>query len=301
MISILDRNELISEGSYGRVYKTHDPVSGKNLAVKERKFTEVEKEYGIPSDILREIVLLKKLNNENVIKPLRVEIDNKAFTYWMYLEYFDYDLFGFINASNQNKTEIPFDRIKSIIYQILKGVEYIHSRLIVHRDLKPSNILLNTEFKVMITDFGFARQLAIPLRTVCKRVGTLGYRAPEMLINENFEYGTSVDIWAVGCIMINLLTKETFVNEPDEQATLKKLISILGKEKFACHDMYKKYIEKGQKIKKDDNSFKINNLKTLIDEEGYQLLQRLMEPHPLNRIEAVEALRHPWFKELNNN
>lgn len=296
-----NNEELISEGSYGRVFKTFDATANKYLAVKERKFSELDKNYGIPSDILREIVLLKKLSNEYVIKPIRVEIDNQAFTYRVVLEYFDNDLFGFISTEKLKQISIPLENIKLITYQILKGVEYLHSKLIVHRDLKPSNVLLNNDLKVKITDFGFAKQISIPLRALCKRIGTLSYRAPELLIEGDFEYGTSIDIWAVGCILINLFIQESFVNEADDIATLKKLILIIGKERFSCHDMYKKYIEKGTRAKKDDSGFKLSSLKTLIDDEGYDLLLKLMDPHPLTRIEAVEALRHPWFKSLNIN
>jgi len=296
-----DEGELISEGSYGRVFKAIDKLNQKEYAVKERKFSELEKDYGIPSDILREIVLLKKLNNQFVIRPLRVEIDNQIFTYRVIFEYFEYDLWSYINIARQNQMRLPLDTIKRIVYQILKGVEYIHSMLIVHRDLKPANILLSKDFKVKVTDFGFAKQIGIPLRALCKQIGTLSYRAPELLIEGDVEYGTSIDIWAVGCIILNLILLDSFICEKDTMSTLKKLISIMGKEKFSCHDMYKKYIEKGNRSKKNDPKFKIDHIKQFIDSDGYDLILKLMEPHPLHRIEAVEAIRHPWFKDLNAN
>ena len=296
-----EKAELISEGSYGRVFKVFDSTSGKHFAVKERKFSELERDYGIPSDILREIVLLKKINSEHIIRPIRVEIDNHLFTYRVILEYFDYDLLSYINTIKQQQAKIPIPTVKLIIYQVLKGVEDIHSRLVVHRDLKPSNILLSSDMKVKITDFGFARQIGIPLRALCKRIGTLSYRAPELLVDGDVEYGTSIDIWAVGCILINLLLLDGFISEVDNQSTLKRLTVIFGRKKFACHEMYKKHMEKVGKSNKADLGFRIDHIKEYIDDEGFDLLGKLMEPNPLHRIEAVEAVRHPWFKGLDAN
>lgn len=290
-------NELINEGSYGKVYKSLDNFTGKYYAIKERKFYKKEENYGIPKDILREIVLLKKLDHINIVKPIQVEIDNKEKIYRVVLEYFEHDLLDFINIYRVSSHKIPLKSIKYIIKQLLCGIEYLHSNMIVHRDLKPSNILITKDLHLTIADFGFAKQINIPLRTMSKYVGTLTYRAPELLINQEVDYGPSIDIWSIGCILINLLLKDKFVDANDENTLLLKLIRIIGEERFAKSDIYQGFIKDIKKLSLQKERFQLENLKDSLGEEGYDFICKLIEPDPIIRIEAIEALKHSWIAE----
>lgn len=288
---------LINEGSYGRVYKSFDNATGINYAVKERKFHQKEENFGIPSDILREIVLLKKLNHVNIVKPVQVEIDHKAKLYRVILEYFEHDMLDLINMYRTTNNRIPINSIKLMIKQLLTGLEYLHSKMIIHRDIKPSNILVTKELKVILADFGFAKHLVMPLRTMSKNVGTMTYRAPELLTDQDSDYGASVDIWATGCIMINLIIRDKFIDIGDERSVLIKLVSVIGKEKFEACEIYKSFLEEIKGLGPLTNGFKIEDLKARLNDSGYDLIRNLMEPDPLLRIEAIEALKHPWFNE----
>jgi serine/threonine protein kinase len=88
---------------------------------------------------------------------------------------------------------------KTIIKKILAGIEYCHQKKVLHRDLKPQNILVDYKGNVKIADFGLARLLMIPDKTLTHEVETLWYRAPEILLGQK-RYTYAVDIWAVGCI-----------------------------------------------------------------------------------------------------
>lgn len=92
------------------------------------------------------------------------------------------------------------------MYQLLKGIDYCHSHRVLHRDLKPQNLLIDKKGDLKLADFGLARAIGIPVRTYTHEVVTLWYRAPEILLGAK-QYSTPVDIWSVGCIFAELVTK----------------------------------------------------------------------------------------------
>ena len=124
-------------------------------------------------------------------------------------DYYDYDLKKFLKTNDH----LPEPVIKNIMKQILSGVSYCHDKKILHRDLKPQNILLDSggnkliiPGNVKLADFGLARVLLLPLKTLTKEVQTIWYRAPEVLLGNN-KYSFGVDMWAVGCIFAELYLK----------------------------------------------------------------------------------------------
>ena len=96
--------------------------------------------------------------------------------------------------------------MKVLLYQILSGVAHCHAKRIIHRDLKPQNILIDKNAKIKIADFGLARAFSIPNRPYTEEVATLWYRAPEILLG-SIEYSTPIDIWSVGVIFVEMVTK----------------------------------------------------------------------------------------------
>ena len=105
-----------------------------------------------------------------------------------------------------DKLSAPMEpqKVRSILYQLLKGTEYCHERRIMHRDLKPSNLLVNPEVtQIKIADFGLARTMGLPLKTYTHEVVTLWYRAPEVLLGSKI-YSTAIDVWSIGAIFYEL-------------------------------------------------------------------------------------------------
>ncbi|XP_070004249.1 mitogen-activated protein kinase 3-like [Nicotiana sylvestris] len=96
------------------------------------------------------------------------------------------------------------DRLKKIPLQLLRGVKYLHSANILHRDLKPGNLLINAYCDLKICDFGLARTNNSKGQFMTEYVVTHWYRAPELLLCCD-NYGTSIDVWSVGCIFVELL------------------------------------------------------------------------------------------------
>lgn len=99
------------------------------------------------------------------------------------------------------------DCVQSYMYQLLLALKCCHQRGVVHRDLKPQNLLVNRAGALKVADFGLARAFSVPIRAYTHEVVTLWYRAPEILLGGK-EYALGVDMWSVGCIMAELVSKK---------------------------------------------------------------------------------------------
>ena len=96
--------------------------------------------------------------------------------------------------------------LQYFLYQFLRGLKYVHSANVLHRDLKPSNLLLNANCDLKIGDFGLARTTS-ETDFMTEYVVTRWYRAPELLLNCS-EYTAAIDIWSVGCILGEIMTRQ---------------------------------------------------------------------------------------------
>ncbi|MED6275862.1 Mitogen-activated protein kinase 14A [Characodon lateralis] len=116
------------------------------------------------------------------------------------------------------------DHVQFLIYQILRGLKYIHSAGIIHRDLKPGNLAVNEDCELKILDFGLARHTDDEMTGY---VATRWYRAPEIMLNW-MHYNMTVDIWSVGCIMAELLTGKTLFPGTDHINQLQQIMRLTG-------------------------------------------------------------------------
>ena len=113
-----------------------------------------------------------------------------------------------IIKSSQSLTD---DHIQFFLYQILRGLKYLHSCGILHRDLKPRNLLVNSNCDLKICDFGLARANIKNLMTenamLTDYIATRWYRAPEVVLSVK-KYTAAIDVWSVGCILAELIKHE---------------------------------------------------------------------------------------------
>ena len=112
--------------------------------------------------------------------------------------------------------------IKTLLLQISSAVDYLHSNWILHRDLKTSNLLMNNRGQIKVADFGMARYYGDPPPKLTQLVVTLWYRAPELLLGAE-KYGAEIDLWSVGCIFGELLTKSPLLQGKNEVDQLSKV------------------------------------------------------------------------------
>lgn len=193
----------IGRGAYGIVCSAVNSETGEEVAIK--KIGNAFDNRIDAKRTLREIKLLRHMDHENIVAirdiirpPTRENFNDVYIVY----ELMDTDLHQIIR-SNQPLTE---DHCQYFLYQLLRGLKYIHSAKVLHRDLKPSNLLLNANCDLKICDFGLARTTS-ETDFMTEYVVTRWYRAPELLLNCS-EYTAAIDVWSVGCIFMELLNRE---------------------------------------------------------------------------------------------
>ena len=133
-----------------------------------------------------------------------------------------------IIKSNQPLSD---DHIQFFLYQILRGLKYIHSAGIYHRDLKPRNLLVNSNCDLKICDFGLARADIPELQTaqtaLTDYIATRWYRAPEVILSWK-KYGPAIDVWSVGCILAELIIRKPLLPAASEEEQLNMITKLLG-------------------------------------------------------------------------
>jgi len=282
--------EKVGEGTYGVVYKAKDKKTGELLALKKIRL-EAEDE-GIPSTAIREISLLKQLQHPNIVRLYDVIHTDRKLT--LVFEFLDQDLKKYLDGCGDAGPE-PYT-IKSLLYQLLRGIAYCHEHRILHRDLKPQNLLINMGGELKLADFGLARAFGIPVRNYTHEVVTLWYRAPDVLMGSR-KYSTSVDIWSVGCIFAEMVNGRPLFPGSSESDQLMKIFKVLGTPNIEEWPGMAELPE----YKTDFPIYSGVSLKKVVralDPVGMDLLQRMLEYDPLRRISAEAALRHAYFKDL---
>lgn len=282
--------EKIGEGTYGIVYKAIDKVTSRTIALKKIRL-DSESE-GVPSTAIREIALLKELDHPNVVRLEDVIVFKKKL--FLVFEYLNKDLKQLMDQSTPDG--LPHSLVKSYLWQLLQGIAYCHSHRILHRDLKPQNLLIDIEGNIKLADFGLARAFGVPLRNYTHEVVTLWYRAPEILLGAKF-YSTPVDVWSIGCIFAEMVTKRALFPGDSEIDQLFRVFRTLGtpdESNWPGVTDLPDYKPTFPHWEPQD----INKIVPKLDSDGRDLFQKLMTYEPQSRISAKSALSHCFFRDV---
>ena len=213
------RTEKLGEGTYGTVYKARVKGTANYVALKKIKVGSEDE--GVPGTAIREISLLKELNHPNIVKLH--EVLHNGTNLHLVFEFLDKDLKKYIDSVRVVEPML----VKSYMFQILKGLAFCHGRRILHRDLKPQNLLIDRNGAIKLADFGLARAFGVPIRAYTHEVVTLWYRAPEILLG-GAQYACPVDIWSVGTIFAEMVTKRPLFPADSEIDELFRIFRLLG-------------------------------------------------------------------------
>uniref|UniRef100_A0A669ES90 Cyclin-dependent kinase 14 n=1 Tax=Oreochromis niloticus TaxID=8128 RepID=A0A669ES90_ORENI len=215
-----EKLEKLGEGSYATVYKGKSKVNGKLVAL---KVIRLQEEEGTPFTAIREASLLKGLKHANIV--LLHDIIHTKETLTLVFEYVHTDLCQYMD---KHPGGLHPDNVKLFLFQLLRGLSYIHQRYILHRDLKPQNLLISDTGELKLADFGLARAKSVPSHTYSNEVVTLWYRPPDVLLGST-DYSTCLDMWGVGCIFIEMIQGvAAFPGMKDIQDQLERIFLVLG-------------------------------------------------------------------------
>eukprot|EP01053_Blabericola_migrator_P006813 Blabericola_migrator_1__6812@NODE_344_length_9579_cov_221_075799_g277_i0_p3_GENE_NODE_344_length_9579_cov_221_075799_g277_i0NODE_344_length_9579_cov_221_075799_g277_i0_p3_ORF_typecomplete_len362_score59_57Pkinase/PF00069_25/1_6e65Pkinase_Tyr/PF07714_17/2_3e40Kinaselike/PF14531_6/5_4e13Kdo/PF06293_14/8_7e10Pkinase_fungal/PF17667_1/2_9e03Pkinase_fungal/PF17667_1/5e06APH/PF01636_23/0_00065APH/PF01636_23/7_7e02WaaY/PF06176_11/0_00075RIO1/PF01163_22/0_0014FTA2/PF13095_6/25FTA2/PF13095_6/0_11Haspin_ki len=283
----------LGSGTYGTVYKAErrDRMQIGAVAMKVSRIDQTP-EVGLPETAVREAALLTELKGHPNIVTLFSVSCSRADKLYLVCELLDMDLKSFMRrAPNKRLTVLE---AKHVSRCLLRGLAHCHTKGIIHRDLKPHNVLVSRDLSsVKLADFGLGRWLHNPSKTLTHDVVTLWYRAPEILLG-HCRYDASIDVWAAGCVILELLTGHPLYPGCSEIDTLFKIFNLMGTPTA----------EEWPEMAFEDRAIFPNfpgklrpfeDLGLPEDELLKDLLQRILRVVPEQRPSARECLEHPWL------
>jgi serine/threonine protein kinase len=304
----MDNYEILTRlggGTFADVYKAIEKKTRELVAIKvlKKKYSSWEKCVE-----LREYKSLKKLQEaastssykgiKNLIKLKEIIYIKETGVLNLIFEYMEKDLFELMKERSRIKN-LNENQIRSVVYQTLLGLSFMHKYGFFHRDLKPENLLVTGEI-VKIADFGLAREIrSIPPYT--EYVSTRYYRAPECILKST-NYNSPIDIWALGCIMAEMYLHPTplFLGSNEKEVFI-KICSILG---TPTNETWNEGVQLAKKIDfkfpKSDGC-PLQNVIANASEDAIDLMKFMIKWDPNQRATANNLLAHKFFNKYNYN
>ncbi|VEU20225.1 DEKNAAC101020 [Brettanomyces naardenensis] len=289
--------EILGQGAYGIVALGYHRRSGKTVAIKK---IEPFQRTLFCIRTLREIKFLKQFNHPNIIRIVEIQKPSSFDSFkevYVVQEYMDADLHSVIRTQ-----VLSDDHIKYFLYQILKGVKYLHSCGVIHRDLKPANLLVNENCDLKICDFGLARietdQMEDKVSFLTEYVATRWYRAPEIMLSSS-QYSKAIDIWSVGCIVAEMILREPFLPGTDYRNQLALIFEVLGTpevEEMKCIKLKraKEYVM-SQKARR---KIPMRRIFGTANSMAVDFIEKTVCFDPAKRLTAEQALEHAYVKDF---
>lgn len=283
----------LGEGSFAEVFKVKSNKNNSFFAIKrlKKRYRTIEEANKLP-----EVLSLRALQGHpNIIKLFDVLFDSSNGYVAMVFELLDDNLYQYLRNSGK-----PLSEQESLLlmYQLLKAIAYMHSKNLFHRDIKPENCMINkSTMELKLCDFGSTRAES-ESTPYTEYVSTRWYRAPECILTSG-SYQKEVDIWAIGCILYELLTTRPLFpgkNEIDQIMRIHNVVGTPSKDilsQFKSNPNTQISFYFPQRRPQD-----LQKLLPNVSSRTIDLVAKLLIYDPRNRISASEALSHPAFSQL---
>ncbi|KAM8877173.1 mitogen-activated protein kinase 7 [Synchiropus picturatus] len=294
--------ETIGTGAYGVVSSARRRDSGQQVAIK--KISNAFEVLTNAKRTLRELKILKHFKHDNIIAIkdiLQPNLPHAAFkSVYVVLDLMESDLHQIIHSA---QTLTP-EHTRYFLYQLLRGLKYVHSANVIHRDLKPSNLLVNENCELKIGDFGMARGLSShPEEShsfMTEYVATRWYRAPELLLSLN-HYSLAIDLWSVGCIFAEMLGRKQLFPGKHYVHQLQLILTVLGTPPDSLigsirADRVRSYVQSLP----SRSSLPLARLYPQAEPEALDLLGAMLRFDPRERISVTQALEHPYLAKYHD-
>uniref|UniRef100_A0AC35U449 Protein kinase domain-containing protein n=1 Tax=Rhabditophanes sp. KR3021 TaxID=114890 RepID=A0AC35U449_9BILA len=299
----------VGSGAFGIVCEALDKRNGDKTAIK--KIGHASATPTLARRTLREIRCLRFIEHDNIV-TLRDIFRTKGslgVNVFLVMDLMEGSLHHVIHGSAE---ALDWELISYFTFQLLKGLRFLHAAGISHRDLKPSNLLVNSDCHLRIADFGMAK-FSMPnfydeadeyCFYMTQHVATLPYRAPELLFVMP-EHSMGVDMWAVGCILAEMILRREIFPGRSVSNQIKLIVTRLGTpsskvvDEIRC-EKTKKYIEGFGNITAWDWN-DIVPMNERHNEEALELMQKLITFDQDDRYTVFNAIQHPFLKEFNQN
>ncbi|RPB25299.1 Pkinase-domain-containing protein [Terfezia boudieri ATCC MYA-4762] len=285
--------KIVGNGSFGVVFQTKLSPGGEDAAIKrvlqDKRFKN------------RELQIMRIVRHPNIVELKAYYYSNGERKDEVYLnlvlEFVPETVYRASRYFNKMKTTMPILEVKLYIYQLFRSLAYIHSQGICHRDIKPQNLLLDPSTGILkLCDFGSAKILVENepnVSYICSRY----YRAPELIFGAT-NYTPKIDVWSTGCVMAELMLGQPLFPGESGIDQLVEIIKVLGTPtREQIRTMNPNYMEhKFPQIKPHPFSKVFRKASP----DAIDLISKLLEYTPTQRLSAVEAMCHPFFDELRD-
>ena len=284
----MDRYKVVKQlgdGTYGEVLKASNRQTGEVVAIKRMK----RKYYSWDECMaLQEVKSLRKMKHPNIVK-LKEVIREQDILYFVF-EFLDQNLY---EVSKGRQKFFPENTVRNYIFQVLQGLGYMHKHGYFHRDIKPENILVTGDI-AKVADFGLAKAVkARPPHT--DYVSTRWYRAPEVLLRSP-NYNAPIDIWAVGCMMAELILLRPLFPGASESDELHRITAVLG---TPTPETWKDGLRQAASINYRFPKLPACPLQRLMPHasaEAVKVMQDMMLWDPKHRPTCAGSIQYPFFR-----
>ncbi|XP_010541196.1 PREDICTED: mitogen-activated protein kinase homolog MMK2-like [Tarenaya hassleriana] len=289
----------IGNGTYGYVCSAVNSETKEEVAIKKISKPFINRVAAKMA--LREIKLLLHMDHKDVISikdVIRPYQKEKFDAVYIVYEFMPEDLHHVLKSD----TPLKDDHYRCFLYQILRGLKYIHSGNVLHLDLKPKNLLVNEKCDLKIADFGFARTISgTEFMEDSEVVVTPAYRAPELILGLS-EFTAAIDVWSVGCIFAEMVKRAPLFHPKKSSDLLRIILELIGSPDEASMDF----------LRSEDAIKRVQDLSPLprqnftdqfpdMSPNGVDLLEKMLVFDPRKRITVQEALCHPYLSHLHDD